>query len=177
MRHSSIRGTYAPERHRFLRPVCLAVHVVARSILRRPVVERRFAGREVGKTDADSSIGNRAGAFRNAVLGGTQHRTGNLRGLFQQVASWNCAADQLRRIKPFVMMGQASLQVFCAHLLFCFIGLAIMREEPMVNGWQEAALVAMALSGMLLTAQIFSRKRSLPRHAQVTTRAVPQFGD
>ena len=80
-------------------------------------------------------------------------------------------------IKPFVMMGQASLQVFCAHLLFCFIGLAIMREEPMVNGWQEAALVAMALSGMLLTAQIFSRKRSLPRHAQVTTRAVPQFGD
>jgi len=80
-------------------------------------------------------------------------------------------------IKPFVMMGQASLQVFCAHLLFCFIGLAIMRDEPVVNGWQEAALIGMALSGMWLTAQMFSRKRSLPERARITTRPVPQFGD
>src|SRR5712672_2893256 len=62
-------------------------------------------------------------------------------------------------IRPLVMMGQASLQVFCAHLLFCFIGLAIMRDAPMVNGWHETALVTLALSGMLLTAQIFSKKR------------------
>src|SRR5258708_17686285 len=78
-------------------------------------------------------------------------------------------------IRPLVMMGQASLQVFCAHLLFCFIGLAIMGGAPMVNGWQQAALLAVALSGMWLTAQIFSRK--FPTIAAARRRAVPQFGD
>ncbi len=80
-------------------------------------------------------------------------------------------------IRPLVMMGQASLQVFCAHLLFCFIGLAIMGDAPMVNGWQEAALVTMALSGMLLTAQIFSRKLPAAAAAPVATRPIHQFGD
>lgn len=80
-------------------------------------------------------------------------------------------------IRPLVMMGQASLQVFCAHLLFCFLGLAIMGDAPVVNGWQEAALVTMALSGMLLTAQIFSRKRPAVAAARTASRPVPQFGD
>ncbi len=80
-------------------------------------------------------------------------------------------------IRPLVMMGQASLQVFCAHLLACFIGLAIMRDAPMVNGWQRAALVMMALSGMLLTAQIFSRNRSAGAGTRVASRPVVQFGD
>jgi len=79
-------------------------------------------------------------------------------------------------IRPLVMMGQASLQVFCAHLLFCFIGLAIMRDAPMVNGWHETALVTLALSGMLLTAQIFSKKRPAVG-AQAISRPVVQFGD
>jgi hypothetical protein len=79
-------------------------------------------------------------------------------------------------IRPLVMMGQASLQVFCAHLLFCFIGLAIMRDAPMVNGWHETALVILALSGMLLTAQIFSKKRPA-LGARVVSRPVVQFGD
>jgi hypothetical protein len=80
-------------------------------------------------------------------------------------------------IRPLVLMGQASLQVFCAHLLFCFIGLAIMGDAPMVNGWQQAALVTIALSGMFLTAKIFSRNRSVIPSAQPTPRPVPQFGD
>jgi hypothetical protein len=80
-------------------------------------------------------------------------------------------------IRPLVLMGQASLQVFCAHLLFCFIGLAIMGDAPMVNGWQQAALVTIALSGMFLTAKILSRKLPAAPSAQPTPRPVPQFGD
>jgi hypothetical protein len=80
-------------------------------------------------------------------------------------------------IRPFVMMGQASLQVFCAHLLFCFIGLAIMRDAPLVNGWHEAALVTLALSGTLLTAQIFSGKGPDVGVARAVSRPVAQFGD
>jgi hypothetical protein len=86
-------------------------------------------------------------------------------------------------IRPLVMMGQASLQVFCAHLLFCFAGLVIMGDAPIVNGWHEAALVTMALSGMLLTAQIFSRdylKTPEPlalEGGRAANRPVAQFGD
>jgi hypothetical protein len=80
-------------------------------------------------------------------------------------------------IRPLVMMGQASLQVFCAHLLFCFIGLAIMGDAPMVNGWQQAALLIMALSGMWLTAQIFARKRPATVGVRGASRPVLQFGD
>jgi len=86
-------------------------------------------------------------------------------------------------IRPLVMMGQASLQVFCAHLLFCFVGLAIVRDAPMVRGWHEAALVTMALSGMWLTAQLFSRTDLNTAMHQVLRRGprpsepVPQFGD
>lgn len=80
-------------------------------------------------------------------------------------------------IRPLVLMGQASLQVFCAHLLFCFIGLAIMGDAPTVNGWQEAALIVITLSGMLLTAQIFCRKPPTIAEAPPARRPVPQFGD
>jgi hypothetical protein len=80
-------------------------------------------------------------------------------------------------IRPLVTMGQASLQVFCAHLLFCFFGLAILGDSPTVNGWHEAALVTVTLLGLYLTAQIFSRKQSKPSKAHVLGRPLPQFGD
>ena len=79
-------------------------------------------------------------------------------------------------IRPLVLMGQASLQVFCAHLLFCFIGLTVMGDAPRVNGWQQTALITMALSGMLLTAQFFSRKRPVAA-TRAASRPAPQFGD
>jgi hypothetical protein len=80
-------------------------------------------------------------------------------------------------IRPLVLMGQASLQVFCVHLLSCFIGLTIVGDAPTVNGWQQAALVTMALSAMFLTAKIFSRKRPAAPVAPTASRVVPQFGD
>jgi hypothetical protein len=80
-------------------------------------------------------------------------------------------------IRPLVLMGQASLQVFCAHLLFCFFGLALMGDAPMVNGWQQAALVTITLSGMFLTALFFSRKLPVAATAKPSARPLPQFGD
>lgn len=80
-------------------------------------------------------------------------------------------------IAPLVMMGQASLQVFCAHLLFCLIGLAIMGDAPMVSGWQQAALLTIALSGMLLTARTFWRDRHTANKSRPAISPVEQFGD
>jgi hypothetical protein len=83
-------------------------------------------------------------------------------------------------IRPLVLMGQASLQVFCAHVLFCFVGLAIMGDAPIVNGWHEAALVTVTLSGMFLTARIFNKQKSPKDYTlrdRSTRRPVAQFGD
>jgi hypothetical protein len=85
-------------------------------------------------------------------------------------------------IRPLVTMGQASLQVFCAHLLFCFLGLTILGDASVVSGWHEAALLIISLSGMFLTAQFFSRKRvdgskDHPLNNEPTPRPLPQFGD
>lgn len=85
-------------------------------------------------------------------------------------------------IRPLVLMGQASLQVFCAHLLFCFLGLAIMGDAPMVNGWHQAALLTVTLSGMLVTARIFSKNVKTSKHHALEGSHSPggpvaQFGD
>jgi hypothetical protein len=59
--------------------------------------------------------------------------------------------------RPLVMLGQASLQVFCVHLLFCFAGLALMGTAGVVSGWGEPTLMAATFAGMLITAKIFEK--------------------
>ncbi len=59
--------------------------------------------------------------------------------------------------RPLVMLGQASLQVFCVHLLFCFAGLTLMGTAGVVSGWGEPALMAATFAGMLITAKIFEK--------------------
>lgn len=63
-------------------------------------------------------------------------------------------------LRPLVLLGQASLQVFCAHLLFCFAGLALLGTAEVVTGWSEGVLTAATLAGMLLTARIFAKDAS-----------------
>jgi hypothetical protein len=65
--------------------------------------------------------------------------------------------------RPLVLLGQASLQVFCVHLLFCFAGLTLMGTAAVVRGWTEGALMAATLAGMLLTAKLFEKNASRGR--------------
>jgi len=60
-------------------------------------------------------------------------------------------------IRPLVLLGQSSLQVFCVHLLFCFAGLTLMGNASMLNGWRQFTLLSMTLTAMLITAKIFSK--------------------
>jgi len=60
-------------------------------------------------------------------------------------------------IKPLVLLGQSSLQVFCVHLLFCFAGLTLLGNASMLNGWRQFTLLSMTIAGMLITAGIFSK--------------------
>jgi hypothetical protein len=63
-------------------------------------------------------------------------------------------------LRPLVMLGQASLQVFCVHLLFCFTGLTLMGTAGVVSGWTETVLMAATLAGMLMTAKIYEKTAS-----------------
>ena len=60
-------------------------------------------------------------------------------------------------IRPLVMMGQCSLQVFCVHLLFCFAGLTLLGNASMLNGWRQLALLTATFTAMLATAKVFGK--------------------
>jgi hypothetical protein len=60
-------------------------------------------------------------------------------------------------VRPLVLLGQASLQVFCVHLLFTFAGLTLLGNAAMLSAWKQVALLAATFGAMLLTAKIFSK--------------------
>jgi hypothetical protein len=63
-------------------------------------------------------------------------------------------------IRPLVLLGQSSLQVFCVHLLFCFAGLTLMGNASTLNGWKQSALLITTFSAMLLTAKVFAKSEA-----------------
>ncbi|HEY6129395.1 MAG TPA: OpgC domain-containing protein [Candidatus Acidoferrum sp.] len=71
-------------------------------------------------------------------------------------------------IRPLAMMGQASLQVFCVHLLFCFAGLTFMGNASMLDGWRQTALLTATFAAMLLTAKAFSKSEAKHERQQKT---------
>src|SRR6202140_4658005 len=63
-------------------------------------------------------------------------------------------------IRPLVMLGQASLPVFCVHLLCVFCALTIMKNDPMLGGWKAIVVILASLSALLLTAKIATKRRA-----------------
>jgi hypothetical protein len=63
-------------------------------------------------------------------------------------------------IRPLVMMGQSSLQVFCVHLLFCFGALTLLGNASMLSGLRQIALIVTTFATMLLVAKIFSKSEA-----------------
>lgn len=60
-------------------------------------------------------------------------------------------------VRPLVLMGQASLQVFCAHFIFCFLGLGLMGGAERIFGWLQFALIIGTFAALLLVAKVFAR--------------------
>jgi hypothetical protein len=63
-------------------------------------------------------------------------------------------------IRPFVMFGQASLQVFCVHLVTVFVALTLMGMTPVVSGWRVPLLIAASLSAQWAAARGMAWRRS-----------------
>ena len=62
--------------------------------------------------------------------------------------------------RPLVMLGQASLPVFCVHLLCVFIALTIMKNDPILGGWKAIIVILASLSALLITAKIAANRRA-----------------
>jgi hypothetical protein len=63
-------------------------------------------------------------------------------------------------IRPLVMLGQASLPVFCVHLLCVFVALTIMKNDPIIGGWKAIVIILASLSALLLTAKVATNRRA-----------------
>jgi hypothetical protein len=89
----------------------------------------------------------------------------------------------LLAIEPFLTLGKASLRVFCAHVVFVFVGLAFLARDvghdndaiEQLSGWPAAVLVVVTLVVLFLVAASRERKRRSasgnrvePRDANVT---------
>jgi hypothetical protein len=60
---------------------------------------------------------------------------------------------RLVTVEPFLTLGKASLEVFCAHLFFVFVGLALLAGEAgQLHGIRAALLILLTFSGMFLVA-------------------------
>jgi hypothetical protein len=72
------------------------------------------------------------------------------------------ALTRLVLVEPFVTLGKASLEVFCAHVFFVFVGLALLYGEMSeLHGIYAAGLVFVTFPGLLfVAAREVSRKDS-----------------
>jgi hypothetical protein len=74
-------------------------------------------------------------------------------------------------IEPFIMLGKASLQVFCAHLAFVFVGLALLYGTvSQLHGLDAVGLVALTFVGL-----IFVAFRKIRRERQEHTTNNPEL--
>jgi hypothetical protein len=87
---------------------------------------------------------------------------------FSIVAYWlRNLLVSLFAIEPFLTLGKASLRVFCAHIVFVFVGLAFLVRDvgqdsdtiEQLGGWPAAALVSVTLMVLFLVAASKERKR------------------
>jgi hypothetical protein len=80
-------------------------------------------------------------------------------------------------IRPLVLLGQSSLQVFCTHLLFCFAGLTLLGNASMLSSWKQFGLLVATVSAMLLAAKLFAKAELKPDvKVAITAQKLPTLG-
>jgi hypothetical protein len=60
-------------------------------------------------------------------------------------------------IRPLVLMGQSSLQVFTMHFFFCFLGIGMMGNAERIFGWKQGVLIVGTFGALLLIAKLYAR--------------------
>src|SRR5580658_9639311 len=87
---------------------------------------------------------------------------------------------RLISIEPFLTLGKASLRVFCAHIFFVFVGLALLYQDvgddgdgqiEQLHGFTAIALVAVTFAALILVAVNEVRKRRADKRKRETEAA------
>jgi hypothetical protein len=68
---------------------------------------------------------------------------------------------QVFAIQPLVLLGQASLQVFCTHFIFCFIGIGMMGDAERIFEWKQAALIVVTFAALLAVAKFAAKPKAV----------------
>jgi hypothetical protein len=67
--------------------------------------------------------------------------------------------------EPLITLGKASLQVFCAHLFFVFVGLALLYGQiEQLHGWTALILLSVTFVSLMIVAIREVRKRNARRN-------------
>jgi hypothetical protein len=70
--------------------------------------------------------------------------------------------------EPFLTLGKASLQVFCAHVFFVFAGLALLYGDiPQLHGFRAYGMLVLTFTGLFLVAAREVKMRRAQRMARV----------
>ena len=69
------------------------------------------------------------------------------------------AVAKVLSIPPLVLFGQCSLQIFCAHFLFCFLGIKMMGDGDRLFGLRQVALIAVTFATLFVVAKISVRTK------------------
>jgi hypothetical protein len=73
--------------------------------------------------------------------------------------------------EPFLTLGKASLQVFCAHVFFVFAGLALLYGDiPQLHGFRAYGMLVLTFSGLFLVAAREVKMRRAERIGRVEAR-------
>jgi hypothetical protein len=79
----------------------------------------------------------------------------------------------LRFLEPIsrslIMLGQASLQVFCAHFFFCFIALGLVGNAALLPGWLQFVVATVTFTFLLLLAKASQLRRDPYARAQLAS--------
>jgi len=68
-------------------------------------------------------------------------------------------------VKPLASLGQASIEVFSVHVLFCVAGNALSKDaDPQLPWWQQLILLGITITALFLTARL-SIKSSAKKHS------------
>ena len=88
-------------------------------------------------------------------------------------------------IEPFLTLGKASLRVFCAHIFFVFVGLALLVGDvdgtegaPQLHGWPAIVLLAVTFAALILVAanEVKKKRAEKARRQAAAAAAAPPPG-
>jgi len=84
--------------------------------------------------------------------------------------------SRLVLVEPLITLGKASLEVFCAHIVFVFVGLALLYGEvDQLHGIYAAVLVLLTFTGLMVVALREDRRKQQLRAAPPLKAEQPGF--